>query len=101
MDDMNTLLCGQCAHFDPILARGGKTTRRGWCVKRSIYPHSPGPGQVFPTGAVRATDVSALAEPFIVKLDSVVESCADAQRAKTNVIDQKQMRTQTRTQTRT
>ena len=75
---MNTLKCGLCAFYDPILARNEKETKRGWCVKRSVYPAQPGPGQVFPPDAVRQDDPKALGEPYIVRKSEVVLTCAYA-----------------------
>ena len=76
---MNTVPCGQCQHFDPVLSAKTKkdaSVKHGWCVKRSVYPRNEGPGQVFPKEAVR--DDSAVGKPFIVRAKNVLGGCADA-----------------------
>jgi len=57
-----------------------KDTKKGWCEKRSKYPHSEGPGQVFPPNVARVAH-GELAKPFIVKKEQVVPSCTTAQLA--------------------
>lgn len=71
---MNKLECGKCAKYDPILGPNEKRTKRGWCIPRSIYPATEGPGQIFPPGVKRA-EAGELAKPFIVRDKQVVESC--------------------------
>jgi hypothetical protein len=51
-----------------------KDTKKGWCTKRSKYPHREGPGQVFPPNVTRVAH-GQLAEPFIVRVDQVVGMC--------------------------
>ena len=71
---MNKLPCGRCEHFDPILGPYRKDTKMAWCAKRSKYPAHEGPGQVFPANVVRVA-AGALAEPYIVRPDTVEEMC--------------------------
>lgn len=70
--------CGECKHYDPIMKgdpRGGhKETSRGWCSKKSKYPHTEGPGQKFPAGAVRVGE-GELAQPKIIQSAEVVSNC--------------------------
>jgi len=75
----NTIPCGQCVFCDPILKGPGKITKRGWCMKRSKYPHTEGPGQVFPKGVDRVA-LGALAEPFIVRLTDIMAACPFVER---------------------
>ena len=70
----NTLPCGKCAHYDPLLGSNEKDTGMGWCAKRSQYPYKEGPGQVFPAGVSRVA-FGELARPFITKKGDVVVSC--------------------------
>jgi hypothetical protein len=70
----NTLPCSGCKHYDPIL-KGMKPTPRGWCVKKSLYPHRDTPGQVTPDGARRVGPDETLAKPYIVDAASVQTAC--------------------------
>jgi hypothetical protein len=91
----NTLLCGQCAHYDPLLGTGEKDTGMGWCAKRSVYPHKEGPGQVFPAD-VKRVNLGELARPFITKKDSVINPCEHARHTTDDPVAKKQQ-AQTRT----
>ena len=66
--------CGECMHYDPILGPGEKETKRGWCIKRSLYPAVEGPGQMFPPNVSRVT-VGKLAKPYIVKKLNTITAC--------------------------
>lgn len=66
--------CNTCAHYDPIL-RGTKPTRLGWCVKKSVYPHTDSPGQVTPANAQRAANPDDLAKPHLVEGTGVQKAC--------------------------
>ncbi len=70
---MNTSKCGTCENFDQVI-RGIKPTTWGWCVKKSTYPYKEGPGQVFPTGAIRA-EPGEHAQPCIVRKTEVMTNC--------------------------
>lgn len=72
---MNTNKCETCEHFDAVI-RGTKTTTWGWCAKRSEYPATEGPGQIFPIG-VKRVDAGQPAKPFIVRQEQVVGNCTD------------------------
>ncbi len=85
---MNTLPCGQCKHYDPILSSGERHKGRGWCVMKSKYPHQEGPGQVFPAYAKRVGP-GQLAEPYLVGQNQVVPPCPDAQASKHDVVHEK------------
>jgi len=86
---MNELPCGKCTHYDPILKSNEEESKRGWCIKRSKYPAREGPGQVFPATAERLANPKALGEPFIVKKDGVIESCAFARPSRVDTVAQK------------
>lgn len=70
----NELECGKCLFYDPMLGPKEKDTKKGWCVKRSKYPHQEGPGQVFPPDAERVAQ-GQLAKPFIVRKAQVITIC--------------------------
>lgn len=70
----NTLPCSGCKHYDPIL-KGMKPTPRGWCVKKSLYPHRDSPGQQTPEGAQRVGPDELLAKPYIVEGKGVQKAC--------------------------
>lgn len=82
---MNKLICGLCQYYDPILGPNEKYLQKGWCAKRSLYPAQEGPGQIFPTG-VKRVERGKLAEPYIVKHQTLVVGCADARSANTDQI---------------
>lgn len=79
---MNSLPCGDCINYDPILAREEQETLRGWCIARSLYPAKEGPGQVFPPNAQRHEDPKALGTPFIVKKMALITACPYARKGK-------------------
>lgn len=89
----NTVPCGQCVHYDPLLGSNEKDTGMGWCAKRSLYPHKEGPGQVFPPDVQRVA-FGALARPFITKKKSVISPCEHA-RATTDDLVEKKKQAQT------
>lgn len=70
--------CGTCKFYDPIMKgapKGGLVkTRRGWCMKYSLYPHKEGPGQKFPSDVTRVKE-GERAKPKIVKNTEVVSNC--------------------------
>lgn len=70
----NEIKCVACHYYDPMLGSNGKDTKKGWCVKRSKYPHKEGPGQVFPPNVERVA-AGELAKPFLVRGGSVIEAC--------------------------
>lgn len=74
----NTVKCGDCVHYDPVLGPGERHINKGWCIKRSLYPSHEGPGQMFPPHAKRVK-VGELAQPFIVRKDQCVLACQDVQ----------------------
>lgn len=84
----NTLPCGKCAHYDPLLGSNEKDTGMGWCAKRSVYPHKEGPGQVFPPGVARVA-FGELARPFITKKGDVVAPCEHARPSADDTIARK------------
>lgn len=85
---MNTIKCGNCKLFDPILGPHEKPKRHGQCIPRSKYPAVEGPGQVFPAGVARVA-VGQRAEPFVVRREQLVEACEYAQPAEIDAAAQK------------
>lgn len=71
---MNNIPCKDCKFYDAILGPAEKITKRGWCVKKSLYPAKEGRGQNFPYGAKRVKP-GELAKPHIVRGEVVVEEC--------------------------
>lgn len=69
---VNDKPCKDCVNYDPI--NTVKNGKRGWCAKKSVYPHKEGPGQVFPRGVARVA-AGELAKPFIVKGAGIQENC--------------------------
>jgi hypothetical protein len=84
----NDVPCGKCQNYDPILGPGEKETKRGWCTMRSVYPHSEGPGQVFPAGVDRV-NAGELAQPFIVKKNYTHPTCEMVRRTNVNLAEEK------------
>jgi len=70
----NDIQCSACAYYDKIRGPNNKDIKKGWCQKRSLYPHAEGPGQVFPPGVPRVAH-GELAKPFIVRGGQVVDAC--------------------------
>jgi len=71
---LNNKNCGACNNFDIVL-RGIKETSWGWCSRKSEYPATEGPGQIFPLGVKRVA-ANEPAKPFMVKKAQVVTNCA-------------------------
>lgn len=67
--------CKECNNYDVII-RGKRETAHGWCAAKSTYPTNEGPGQVFPDGVRRAA-AGEMAQPVIVKGDSIETRCAE------------------------
>lgn len=84
----NTIPCGKCKFYDIILGSYEKETKRGWCMKRSKYPFTEGPGQVFPDEAERV-EANQLAKPFIVLGKQVFDRCPYVEAAALNQAEQK------------
>jgi hypothetical protein len=77
----NEIACGQCANYDPIMsAKRKRPSARGWCTKRSEYPHEEAADQSFPPGVDRVGP-GELAKPFIVRSLLVIRECALAEPA--------------------
>lgn len=83
---MNNKPCETCNHYDVIMRGTGKglrTTKRGWCAKKSVYPTKPGPGQIHPAGVKHVANASDLAKPVIVRGAEVATNCTDCTPRKT------------------
>ena len=72
---LNNQVCGDCAHYDPMLSRGQKTGM-GRCAAKSIYPAVEQKGQVFPAGVKRA-EPGELGSIKIVRLKLLEANCGD------------------------
>lgn len=66
--------CSTCQYFDPVL-RGTKSTKWGWCTRKSVYPLKEGPGQVFPPGVQRVENAEEPARPFLVQGQQIIIAC--------------------------
>jgi len=85
---MNTIPCGRCAYYDPLVGPRGKDTKRGWCAKKSKYRAKEGPGQLFPPGVDRVA-AGELAKPVIVKKLVVIGPCPFAKATATDALADK------------
>jgi hypothetical protein len=84
---LNDKPCDTCDHFDVVLrgnsgkkvkgklVSGTRETDWGWCAKKSVYPHTEGPGQRFPLEVKRVDKPEDLAKPVIVRKGQVAEHC--------------------------
>jgi hypothetical protein len=86
---MNSLPCGKCKYYDPILSHEEKDSGMAWCSMRSKYPHKEGPGQFFPAGVERVEE-GVLAKPFIVKKTEVKDGCPFVMKASSDPTKEKQ-----------
>lgn len=77
---MNTVKCGDCKFYDPLVSGHVKRPAHGWCAARSTYPMKEGPGQVFPPGVKRMTSEGKPSKPFIVTGAGIVETCTQVVR---------------------